>query len=201
MIIRSLNGNDLYKSNKLTFKTALEKAVKKRVDLSHLDARRRNLNHACLDGIKAPGACFWGVSFRSANLSGANFREADFRGADITDACLAESDCRGANFTSAFWRNTILRQCKMSGSVLSCPSFFSCAYDEVETLVGATYAHRGETYEKLREMPVTLRDGDGTMVMMKTALLVENRLYKAGNINAVLAKRLKNVAATINSLL
>lgn len=201
MIIRSVQGSILYKSNKISFKTALEEAVEGGVDLSHGDFRGQKLYQARLDGIMAPGACLWGADCRGADMAGADLRDADLRNIDFKDGCLAESDLDGANLSGSHFSNTILRDTNLEGTIFSCPSLFSCDLREAANLHRAVYCHRGEINIPLQKALVVIHGLSRRMVIFGESILWGDEMFSKITANEEFVGDLKDMKATIDRFL
>ncbi len=198
MIIQSIRGSILYQSRKITFKTALEDAVAGGVDLSHGDFRGQKLYQARLDGIMAPGACFWGADCRGADMTGCDLRDADLRGVDLKDACLAESNLASVNFSGAYFNSTILRQCNMESTIFSCPSLFSCDLAEVQRLDHAIYCHRGEIDLPLDPAPVVINGLSRRMILFGHTILWGDVVMSSATASNDLRQDFERIKATID---
>lgn len=178
MIIKSIRGSILYKSQKNTFKLSLEDAVINKVDLSHGDFRGEKLYGANLEGLLAPGACFWGADCRNVDLAGADLRDADLRNIDFKDACLAEANLAGANLSGSYFCNTILRCANLSNTLITCPSFFSCDLRDVDSIKAAVYCHRGEQDISLGTSPVVITGLSSRMVFFDDTVLWRDKILR-----------------------
>lgn len=202
MIIRSIQGSILYKSDKISFKAALEQAVKRGVDLSHGDFRGQKLYRAHLDGIIAPGACLWGSDCRGADMAGADLRDADLRNINFKDACLAESNLEGANLSGSFFNNTIFRGTNMGSIIFSCPSLFSCDLEEAFNFHHAIYCHKGECDIVLDHAPITVRGlRRGRIIIMGDYFLWQGDLFKNTAANDDLTQEFRMLKTTIDRFL
>lgn len=201
MIIQSIKGDVLYKSQKISFRTALEEAVKSGINLSHGDFRGQKLYQAQLDGILAPGACFWGADCRGVDMAGGDLRDADLRMVDLKDACLAESNLGGANLSGTYLNNTILRQCNMAGTTFSCPSLFDCDLTEVHSFHRAIYCHRGEIDVPLSPLPFVISGTGSKIVLFQNMMLQGNTIIKPGHANDDMRRELTVVKSTIDRFL
>jgi hypothetical protein len=201
MIIRSVQGSILYKSNKISFKTALEEAVERGVDLSHGDFRGQKLYQANLDGIMAPGACLWGADCRGADMAGADLRDADLRNIDFKECCLAQSDLVGANLSGSYFNNTVLRAANLEGTIFSCPSLFSCDLGEAANLHRAVYCHRGEISISLHKAPVVIHGLNRCVVIFGESVLWGSEMLQNAAANGDFAQDLSSLRATIDRFL
>jgi hypothetical protein len=138
MRIYSMYDDLLFEDKSKTLKRAMEHAAKLKVDLSHINIHRVDLEGADLRGIIAPygefsaanleGSNLRGADLRLATLSGVNFggadlQEANLRGAllgktDLSGADLRGADLRGAHAEEAHFEKADLRGASLEGADL-----------------------------------------------------------------------------------
>lgn len=91
IIIESIIDNSIiYRSQKTTFKEAVEEAVSRGLSLTGA-----NLTGANLSGAYLAGGKFVNADFSGANLTGADLSNADFSGANLTGANLFGAKLNG----------------------------------------------------------------------------------------------------------
>lgn len=190
-------GTVLYRTDKITFKTALEEAVENGVDLSHGDFRGQKLYGAKLDGIMAPGASLWGTDCRFIDMSGADLRNADMRNIDFKDACLAGSNFMDANFSGSYFMGTILQKTNLEGSIFTCPSLFGCDLAAASNLHRAIYCHRGEVNIALKTAPLVINGLSQRMVIFDDIILWGHELVEKHAANQAFNEAVERVKSTM----
>ena len=128
------NGNILFSIEAENFKTALETAIKKHVDLrsadlSYKDLRSSDLRSAdlCSSDLRSADLCYSDlryadlrcVDLRSANLSHTDFRHTNFNSSDLRITDLSYSDLRYADLRSADLCYSDLRYADLRSADLS----------------------------------------------------------------------------------
>ncbi len=116
--IKSICGQVLYSSDKLTLIEAVIEAIKSGADLSGADLSDANLRSADLSGANLRSADLSGANLSGANLSGANFRSANLRSADLRSANLRNANLSGADLRNANLSGADLRNANLSGADL-----------------------------------------------------------------------------------
>ncbi len=116
--IKSICGQVLYSSDKLTLIEAVIEAIKSGADLSGADLSDANLRSADLSGANLRSADLSGANLSGANLSGANFRSANLRSADLRSANLRSADLSGADLSGANLSGADLSGANLSGADL-----------------------------------------------------------------------------------
>ena len=144
MFLKSISGEILYEGPFKTARRCIEAAVREKVNLSEANLRGVNLRYARIDEARLHGACLWGADLTHADCAGACMTQTDMRATTLKDACLAESDFSDADFRGAYFENTIIRAGIFDRARFSCPSVFSCDWEEAGSLRAAIYWHLGE---------------------------------------------------------
>lgn len=200
MIIKSVKGVQIYSSQGRTLRQVLAEAIDAGIVLKEADFRGARLRSADLDGINAPGACFWGCDLTDADLSGANLKGADFRHASLTNVCLGESDLSGADFRAAYMPGVILRAATLNGAVFSCPSFWSLDLNEASSADNVTYWHRGETSIHVEKKKIIRIFGlEKPLVLTPSGYVWGYEFYAAGRKSAADGK-VRRLIANIQKL-
>ena len=140
-----------------TIRKATEKAVQEGIDLSFANFRKADFKDAELDGISAPGACFWGADLSGANVSDAYLHDCDFRLSLLKRACLSDSIFSHCDFRGASFASVILDGADFSGSQLNCPQFLKQDFSQIQSLRNVTYHHLGEVACRFDRAPVYVR--------------------------------------------
>ena len=107
--IKTLAGEVLFESDKITLKEAVEEAVSRNVDLRDAYLGDAYLRDACLGGANLIGAYLRDACLGDANLVGADLGGADLGGANLEGADLRGADLRGANLEGADLRDADLK--------------------------------------------------------------------------------------------
>jgi hypothetical protein len=165
MIIKTKCGDILFESSFNTLKQTLEYCARKQISLAGANLRRASLVRANIDGLIAPGACFWGSDLSGADLGYADLTGADFRNVNLKECCLAQSRMQSVNFSGAYFAQTLLEGAMLDDAVVSCPSFWNCNLNAVQSFKGLTYTHRGENRIKIRKWPFVI-GGDAQRLVL-----------------------------------
>ena len=176
MIIRNINGAVIAHSDEKTLRRAAEYCVMQNMDLSGADFRGGRLRGAALDGMRGKDACFWS--------------------ADLTNSDLGLADLRGAYFSS-----TILEGAVLDGAKISCPSFWSCDLQNIKSMHGLIYSHRGEVDISLNRPPLVVRGLPQRLVLLPGFCLWGSWIYPAGDMPADLRHALKSAGASMTDML
>lgn len=180
MIIRTIDGKTIIKTNHKTIRKTVEWCVSEKIDLSGADLRQARLSQASLDGLKARGACFWGADFSGADIGFADLRRSDLRCAILEKTCLAESDLTGTDLQGAYFSGALLEGIRLKGAIVSCPSIWGCDIQDAASLSSLIYRHLGETDIVLSRPPLVVRGLEKRLVVFEGACLWGADLYKAG---------------------
>jgi uncharacterized protein YjbI with pentapeptide repeats len=197
MIIKTILGSEIFKSNSISFKRTVEEAVKVGVNLSHADFRGQKFYNAKLDGILAPGACFWGADCRYIDMSGADLRNADLRNVNFKEACIAGSNLSDANLSGSYFTGAILHEANLEGTIFSCPSIFTCDLQNAANLNRSIYCHRGEHNVPLHKPPIVVNGLSHRMVLFQDAVLHGHELFTLPNARKTFVKEFQVMRSTI----
>ncbi len=201
MIIRNTHGKVIAHSDQKTLRRALEYSVSQGMDLSSADFRGTKLARASLDGMRAQGACFWGADLEGCDLGLADLRMADMRRASLKDCCLAESDLTGADLRGAFFSNTLFEGSILDGVKISCPSIWSCDLQNVSSMRGLVYSHKGEVDITLGRPPIVIRGLSQRLVLLPGFCLWGSGIYPVHDMPADLVHALKSTGTLIAGML
>jgi len=91
----------IYETKASSLKEAVQKAVKKNVNLRGADLRNVDLRNVDLRGTDLRGADLEGADLRGTDLRGTDLEGADLRGTDLRNVDLRGADLRGANLEGA----------------------------------------------------------------------------------------------------
>jgi len=108
----------IYSCEAETIKEAVEKAVKRDVNLWDANLQNANLWDANLQNANLQDADLW-----NADLWNANLRNADLRNANLQDANLQNANLRNADLQNANLRNADLRNAKNLDKTIRVPMF------------------------------------------------------------------------------
>jgi uncharacterized protein YjbI with pentapeptide repeats len=122
----------------ISFKDAVEEAIRQGVDLSYADLRGADLH----------GAKLKRANLSNADLSGADLRDADLYCANLEDSYLSGADLTGANIKYAWLDNVILDNTIMPDFHMVCP--------ETGSFIGYKKIWRSKKYNYQREFIVKL---------------------------------------------
>lgn len=178
MRIYSLSsGRVLFEDGFSSLKKTAENAAVQGADLSFADFRKADFRSATLDGIIAPGACFWGADLSGAALAQSNLKGCDMRLAMLARTCLAESICdesdfRGATFSSTLLAGASLKNCRFSGAGILRQDMAG-----IESLAGSAYDYLGETLCPMTRPPVYVRGLGTDIVFLDAQVMVGTKLY------------------------
>lgn len=194
MIIRNVEGQEIYKDGQITIRRTLEAAVSKGVLLRSANLRRANIRFSLLDGLRAEGACFWNAKMNGADIADAYLPAADFRGACLEDVCLAGADLSGADFTGAFFKNTLLEGAKVHGALFGGGSIFDNDLSGVRGIDQAFYVcEDGYKIEFLRG-PVIIHGLSKRLVLIGGHILWGAKLYGAKGNSRSIPREIKSFA-------
>lgn len=177
MIIRNLDGEELYEDSQITIRRTVEAAISKGIPLPKANFRRANLRYALLDGLRAEGACFWGAKLGGADMADAFLPDADFRSACLEDVCLAGADVSGADFNGAFFKQTLLEETKTAGASFSGGSLFDCDLSGVAGLDRAFYVCEDGYKIEFLQPPVIINGLSKRLVLIGGHILWGRKLY------------------------
>jgi hypothetical protein len=197
MIIKSIRGQTIIKTNHRTMRAALEYCAQEGIDLSNADLRKARLTHASLDGLKASGACLWGADFTASDIGFADLRDADLRGANFKNACLAESDLTACRLEGAYFSGTILEKAVFNRAIISCPSFWDCDLQSLSAMKGLVYDHLGEVEITLQAPPLIVRGLERRLVLARDYCFWGSALYPCGLIPSHILNTLFSVKTMI----
>ena len=105
--IKTLAGEVLFESDKITLKEAVEEAVSRNVDLRDAYLGDAYLRDACLGGANLIGAYLRDACLGDANLEGANLRDANLEGANLKGADFYHAKFYGRNGNTKIKKNQI----------------------------------------------------------------------------------------------
>lgn len=201
MILRNSNGEEIYKTKHKTLKETLAFCAKKGVDLSGLCIRNAKITKACLDGLVAPNAVFWGCDFRGSDIGYANLSGCDLRICDFEGTCFSGSDLTGANMRGAYFGDAIFDGTTLDDVQISCPSFWSCDVYLAKSIKNMVFCDRGERDIVLNSIPLILQQNGQKIIIMDQACLWRGNLYPIGYMQQDLAKELFQSKTIIERLL
>lgn len=180
MIIRSLSGKTIIKTQDKTLRRTLEYCAAKGIDLSGADLRKARLAMANLDGLKMQGGSLWGADLTGADIGFADLRQCDMRCAELKDTCLAQSDLSKADLRGAYFCGTLVEDAVFDGAVVSCPSFWSCDLRQARSMEDLSFLHLGERRIKIKQAPVVIRGLGQDLVLHSRHCAWGKGLYPAG---------------------
>ncbi len=181
MIIKSVKGKTLVKTDHKTIRQTLEWCAQEGVDLTRADLRKAKLSHASLDGLQARGACLWGADLTNADIGFSDLRQADLRCGMFKDTCFAESDLSQADLQGGYFSGTIVDGTRLDRAIVSCPSFWDCDLQNCCSIEGLVYNHLGERPLTLSSYPLVIKGFPKRLVLIGGYGLWGNDLYCAGD--------------------
>lgn len=177
MIIYDVEGKALYKDGAKTMRSTLENAVLEGINLYRANFRRAKLSGACLDGLVAHNACFWGANLANVDLCAADIRGSDMRNTNLEGACFAEANLSSVDFRGGFFKNTILEETVMSEAVFSGGSLFLNDLSGTEGLADAFYCTADGNRIPFLRRPIVIHGLSRCMVLIGGYILWGDKLF------------------------
>lgn len=161
------NDAVLFEGDFMSFRACLEKAVHLRLNLDHIDLRRRNLSNANLDEARMRGADFSGTNLSGANLSDSSLSGARFAGAALYNTCLALSDLQGCDFEDASFGATDVFGAVLSHARFSTLSCFTLDFARTQAMQGCVFINPDGHVSRMSRPPVVVQGfAIGPVVLM-----------------------------------
>ena len=145
-------GDIIFQSTKITYKEAVEEAIKSEANLSGADLSEADLSEANLSGAYLSWANLRGAYLSWANLSGADLSEADLSWANLSGADLSEADLSWAYLSKADLSEANLSKADLSGAKLDgCLFYMGNGNRNFEALCKAikTIRHNDGSFEEI----------------------------------------------------
>ncbi len=190
MIIKSLNGRVICETDHKTIRGAVEYCAENGISLEKADLRRARLVRGNLDGLIAPGACFWGADLEGADIGYADMSGTDLRGASLKDACLCGTDLRDSDLRGAYFSGTLLEDTLITGMTASCPSLWQCNLRDAASFTHFTYLHKGEEALRVIDVPTIIEGAGPRMVLLGNRVLYGAALHSMSDFPQGLQKAL-----------
>ncbi|MFP4097161.1 MAG: pentapeptide repeat-containing protein [Alphaproteobacteria bacterium] len=141
----------LYSGQYNSFNECLEEAIKKTIELPHIDLSNKNLSNLNADGAIMPYADFSGSNLTGANLSESFLYNANFTNASLYNCCMSYADIRKCDFRGAGFGATLINGANIAESqfsTLSCfdLDFISCINTKNCRFIEPDYTPRDMSY-------------------------------------------------------
>lgn len=155
--ISKLNSSEiLFQGQYECFKSCLEDAVRKKINLSAADLRNQNLNNANLDDAILPFADFTNANLSGANLSESTLTNAIFKNTTLYNCCLCYSNLKNCNFTHAQFGATDINGAIICASTFSGLSCFSLNFMSAQLMHGCYYIDADTNKLEMSSPPIVI---------------------------------------------
>jgi uncharacterized protein YjbI with pentapeptide repeats len=170
------NESVLFSIETDSLKSAVEEAVRQRINLSFADLEEADLYRADLYGMDLHGANLHGAALYKANLSRANLSGADLSRADLSKANLYKADLTGADLSGAY----------LSGAI------------GVNKYLAAPLQLLRDQPGKIRAYKLVTKEGDSPMCRQQRAQPINYRIGAAYEVQSVDKDELADCGPGIN---
>lgn len=150
------DGRVLFQGPYKSFKTALEQAVARKVNLHFADLRKQNLSNALLDDGLLAGADFSCTNLAGANLSEADLRRCKFHNTALYNTCFAYSNLQGSRFYGASFGATDITGADISKGRFNTESCFSLNYRLAASMGECAYVDGSGRFHSMNRPPVVI---------------------------------------------
>ena len=164
----------LYEGEYGSLKHCLEDAIKRNIDLSHINLRNQNLSNANIDGANMHDADFSGSNLSGANLSEALLHNSNFRETSLYNCCMSHSDLRECDFSGAGFGGTLIDYADLGGSRFSTLSCFDLDFVYCKSLEECKFIDPGNKHYEMSGAPIVIKN------MLNTPIIIFDKTVKIG---------------------
>lgn len=178
-----------------SFIDCLEDAVKKNINLSHIDLRAQNLTNANLDGAHMPFADFKGANLIGCNLSECELQNSIFNDCVLYNTCFAYSEIKNSMFMGASFGATIIDGSNIQDCTFSTLSAFDLEFQTTRAMSGCRFIDPDFMHHDMSQPPVILKG------IINTPIIILDKSIKIGGQYFASSDALPSVQSLIQKVL
>ncbi|MGH1456971.1 MAG: pentapeptide repeat-containing protein [Alphaproteobacteria bacterium] len=176
-----------------TFTQCIEDAVKKNIDLNHVDLRGENLSNANIDGAIMNDALFESANLTGANMSECLLNNSNFQNCTIYNTCFAYSDMNNVDFTGASFGATLIDGCNLKDCLFSTLSSLDLNFSLTASMQGCQFTEENGQTHPMSAPPIILKGFISTpIVIFDETVKIGNNIF-SNDIAPALLKMMDNV--------